>query len=240
MSYSKNDVDTMLSQIVDHFKLEIDDVQKVVSNIYKPTSMFASKSAEDKAGKNKIDISKLKRSSKDKRITLQDVNSFLGEVNKETKPKEFVSKQAYEEAQKNNLKYENFSDKEKSGIDRKTKKKTKITLDDVRNKVKNNASPFASKQAEKLAKDTNVKHEDISGSGRDGKIRKVDVEDYLKSLEREKGEESGEESEGEECGESDCEESEGEECGEEESEGEECGEEECGEESESESEEEEL
>lgn len=232
MSYTRAQVDSILSLITENFNLKIGDVQDAVKDIYKPPSAFASKSAADKAKENDIDPTKLNKSSKDGRITLQDVNDFLGiSEKKDSKPKDFVSKTAWEEAKKNDLEAKDFSAKERSGVDRKTKKKTKITLEDVRNKANKKSSPFASATAKKFAEENDVDPEDVTGTGRDGKIRKSDIQDFLNEQAAEEEENENEDSEEEENEEEENEEEDNES---EEELGEESEDEEIGEESEEE------
>lgn len=193
MSYTRGNIESILEIITNEFNLDMNEIKDKIKDIYVPATMFASISAKEKAKELKLDINKIVPSSKNGKITLEDVKKAAGiKVEKKESISPFVSQRAYELAVENNLSEKDFPVSERSGKDRKTKKKDKITVEDVRKKIviSSNSFSFASKEAKKMAEQFNVDVSKITGTGKDNKIRKVDIEDFLQ--EKNKSEEEDE------------------------------------------------
>jgi len=164
------------------------------SKLFKMEPLWASKQAKDYANDNNLDYSKLE-TIKDRRICLDDVKLALGEDLPEKVEKSkifpFASKIAKDKAEGEGYTESDFSSDERNGLTRKTKEKLLITMDDVRNKLgttlEGKKNIFASKKAEdylnEMAEKYDIDLEKIEKTGNKGKIKKSDIDNYLRTIE---------------------------------------------------------
>jgi pyruvate/2-oxoglutarate dehydrogenase complex dihydrolipoamide acyltransferase (E2) component len=152
-------------------------------------SPWGSKSAKDFAENKKITLSNIAATGKDGKILLIDVQKAAG-VNRE-KLFPFVSKLAKEEAKNFDLIdiYIHFPLCTRTGINKKSGKKEKITLSDVRRVARvgkdSKSGLYASKFAEDFAVKNGVDPYHIKEkTGRGGKIKKSDIKYFLNQSEK--------------------------------------------------------
>jgi pyruvate/2-oxoglutarate dehydrogenase complex dihydrolipoamide acyltransferase (E2) component len=116
-------------------------------------------------------------------LDLEEITNLVKEtlfVSKKKKKIEnlFSSTAAKQLAIGNGLTQDDFLPEEKTGNPRKSGAIT-ITITDVRKKLGKKINPFASPTAKKFANEKNVSAEEVTGTGKNGKITKTDIELFL-------------------------------------------------------------
>jgi pyruvate/2-oxoglutarate dehydrogenase complex dihydrolipoamide acyltransferase (E2) component len=182
MSISQKQANEMIIEISAKTGIDLETLYGIVGNIVKKPNSFASKSAEEYAKTHKIDVFKVKGTSKSGRISMDDLRSYLGQPVTKSPSSLWASKTAKELAEEHGLSENSFGPKDRSGKKRKSGENT-ITLQDVKKKAGLESpkikSPWASPQAKEFAKKKGVKAKDLFGSGKSGKITKTDIQKYL-------------------------------------------------------------
>ena len=195
MALNRTIMENILIRFSEKNKIDICILRDQIKDYYNVPTPWASEAAEKKAVDNELSSDDIDPTGKNGKITLDDVQNKLG-IEKPKDLGQFVSKLAMNLAMEKNLIEDDFSKNERTGLNRKTKNKSKITLEDVRKKSgvsENNLNIFASKEAAKLAADNYLTKNDIAvRTGKDGKIKKLDVQNIIDN----KGKDSDNEEEG--------------------------------------------
>ena len=183
---NRQQLNTIITTISERYNIDIAKLEAIVTKHgSKITSKFASPIAKQKweeSGKANSELFSFSPSHK-KGYTLKDVNQALGIEEPVKKASSLASKAAKEEAEKNNLSENDFSEILNS--------MKKISISDVRKATgqeeENAPKKFASPWAEKLAQENgllgNKEFEKLKGSSKKGKYNVEDVKNFLKTIE---------------------------------------------------------
>lgn len=183
MSIKISDARKALEKIAAHYDLDLKEVQELVKDEVPKRTVFASKAAREYAKEHKVKGKSVTGTGKDGKVTLDDVRAHLGEPRKKKEENLFASPAGKLLAEEHGLSQGDFSDSEKSGKPRKSGNIT-ITINDVRRKAglptkEKKKSPWGSKITEMYAQEHNIDPSQIKGTGKEGKILKVDIEKFL-------------------------------------------------------------
>ena len=182
---NREQLNTIITTISERYNIDIAKLEAIVTKHgSKITSKFASPIAKQKweeSGKANSELFSFPPSHK-KGYTLKDVNLALGIEEPVKKASVWASKAAKEEAEKNDLTENDFSQILNS--------MKKISISDVRKATgqeeENAPKKFASPWAEKLAQENgligNEKFESLKGSSKKGKYNVEDVKNFLKKI----------------------------------------------------------
>lgn len=181
MSLTQKKANELLIKISSETGTDLDVLYKIAGDLIKKPTPFASSKASDLAKEREIDFSKIK-GSKNGRITIDDIRTYLGEEVSNKKPSLFASKGARLLAEENDLTEKDFTPKLRTGRKRKDGRST-ITIENVNAKIGKvkTTSPYASPQARKDANNAGLSPSSIKGTGKKGKITKSDVKKHLNS-----------------------------------------------------------
>ena len=191
MALTQSNFKAIMERIAEKNSLDVNEMFNQIQDIYQLSASWGSKAAKDLAYEKNVDISKITATGKGGKITLKDVKNAAGiKITEKASLFPFVSTKAKELATEHNLvknTKKNFPMKMRSGINKATGKKTKITLSDVRRVAGVSSSPnivFASKSAKELAEKYNLSAEDITDrTGKGNKIKVSDIESHMESNE---------------------------------------------------------
>lgn len=177
MSVSQKSFNDFMVKLSKEFDLDITKVQELAGDLVKTSSTFTAK-AKKFADENDIDISKV--SPKGDKVTIEDVRIFMG---KGSVSDAFTAK-ARVLAKENDLTEKDFPVKSRTGKTRKTGV-VEITVTDIRKKlglIPESKSPKASPVALKLAEEHGVEISKVKGTGKDGRVKKEDIENFVKNI----------------------------------------------------------
>ena len=177
MSVTQKSFCDFMEKLSKQFDLEIDEVKECAGDLLKKQSPYTAK-AKIFAEKNDIDIQKVK--AKGEKVTVDDIRKFMGI----SKGSDAFTAKARILAKENDLTESDFPVKSRSGKVRKTGVK-EITIGDVRENLglTKKSSPKASPKAKEMAEKLGVDLAKVDGSGKDGRIKKEDIEKFVKESE---------------------------------------------------------
>ncbi len=186
MSITQQKFKEIMDVIAKENKLSKDTLFSQIADLYQPSSPWGSKSAKDLATDKKVVISSITGTGKEGKILLADVQKAVGmNVVKKISLHPFVSQKARDLAKEHGLTKNtkaSFPMNSRTGINKKNGKQEKITLSDVRKVAElgkdNKIVLFASKEANALALKYKIDPVKINGTGKSGKIKKSDIENY--------------------------------------------------------------
>jgi pyruvate/2-oxoglutarate dehydrogenase complex dihydrolipoamide acyltransferase (E2) component len=191
---SLNNLENAFAKISKKTGLSIKELKALTKDDLKFGSPFSSSAAKELFKEYKLVMSDVKPTGKNSKITADDVRRGAGKPVKTKEENLFASKNAKDLAESKGWTQKDFKNTEKSGKPRKSGAIT-ITLKDVKNKAgilnspkKNSA--FSSPTAEKFAKDNKLKSKDINGTGKNGKITKKDIQNFINSVDESEVDES--------------------------------------------------
>ena len=203
MAVSTKNFNLILECIASNNDLEVGALTKQIAHLWTPSSLWGSKAAKEEAEKlikeKKITEDQIIPTGKNGKIKYDDVLRAAGKpVEKKEVLFPFVSKASKALAKEHGLlnTKKHFPKHLRSGKSQKDPtKKTRITLGDVRRvagvSLSGKKIDFASPTAKDLAIKHGINAEDIKDrSGKGGKIKTSDIENYLQKME-ENEEESG-------------------------------------------------
>ena len=177
MSVSQKSFCDFMERLSEKFDLEIDEVREFAGELIKKESLYTTKAIQF-AKENDIDIEKVK--AKGTKVTVEDIRKFMGI----SKGSDAFTAKARVLAKENDLAEKDFPVESRSGKVRKSGVK-EITIGDVRSKLGlvEKSSPKASPKAKEMADKLGVDLTKIDGSGKDGRIKKEDIEKFVKESE---------------------------------------------------------
>jgi len=198
MALTQANFKIIIARISEENGLKESVIYSQISDIYQLSASWGSASAKQLAFEKNISPSDVQATGKGGKITLNDVRR-VANIKIESKESiyPFVSKKAKELATEHKLDKttkKSFPMNARSGIDKKTGRKTKITLADVRRvsnvSVQGKVVEFASKSAQELADKHKISPDEIKNrSGKLNKIKLSDIQEYISK----KGNETDEE-----------------------------------------------
>ena len=160
-----------LNKIANDNDLSLSILQEQIKDIIPQSSPFASRSAKTLALKHNVQIASIHGTGKMGKITSDDIRKIIGEG-----PSEWSSKQAEKLAKEHSFSPKDFP--KRSGRVLKDGTIT-ISVNDVKKKLGENN--FASKMAKRFAEEKGVLDKKITGSGKDNKITKKDIQRFIEN-----------------------------------------------------------
>lgn len=130
-SVNKMTLEAILNRLSEENNISMDDIKNQIKDIYEFPTPWASEQAKDKAKEHNLTAEDIKPTGKGKKITLEDVMKKIGKE-KTSSLGDFSSKMAKDLAENNGLTDKSFEKENRTGIDRKTNEKNKISIGDVR------------------------------------------------------------------------------------------------------------
>lgn len=182
MSIKISELDQFMVQISKRFEVDLEELRKLSLEEFQINPYF-NKNAEEFAKEHNIDPSKVEHSSKSGKITITCLKKYLGI---QVKKSDAFTAAARKLARQKELTEDSFPEESRSGKIRKTTGIKEITIQDVRMFLGISDSPSKFKMSPK-AKDMLEKMEidvsKIQGTGKDGRIKVCDIENFLQSTE---------------------------------------------------------
>ena len=174
MSVTQKSFCDFMEKLSKKFDLEIDEVKECAGDLLKKQSPYTAK-AKKLAEENDIDIQKVK--TKGEKVTVDDIRKFMGI----SKSSDAFTAKARLLAKENDLTEKDFPVESRSGKTRKSGTK-EITIGDVRLELGlvENSPPKVSPKAKEIAEKLGVNLVKVKGSGKDGRIKKEDIEKFVK------------------------------------------------------------
>ena len=182
---NRKQLNTIITTISERYNIGIDELETIVTKHgSKITSKFASPIARqkwEKSGKANSELFSFAPSHKNG-YTLKDVNRALGIEEPVKKSSVWASKAAKEEAEKNDLTENDFSQILNSVKKISISDVRKATGQEEKNAPKKFASTWARELAEKNGLIGNEEFEKLKGSSKKGKYNVEDVKNFLKKI----------------------------------------------------------
>jgi pyruvate/2-oxoglutarate dehydrogenase complex dihydrolipoamide acyltransferase (E2) component len=181
MSISQKNFADFMASVATTFDLDLSKVVALAGGLVKDQGIATPK-AKKFADEEGVDIDGVPH--KGEKVTIEDIRVFLG---KSTASDAFTAL-ARKVAKENDLTEDDFPVEGRSGKTRKTGV-VEITIGDVRTQMgvpaKKVSSPKPSPVAVSLARDLDVDITKVVGTGKDGRVKKEDVQNFLLSAKTE-------------------------------------------------------
>jgi pyruvate/2-oxoglutarate dehydrogenase complex dihydrolipoamide acyltransferase (E2) component len=171
MSISQKALNDFMVRLSEEFDIGMDEIIKVAGGIVKTEKLFTLR-AKKFADENDVDIESVPH--KGEKVTIEDIRVFLGQ----STASDAFTAAARVLAKENSLTEDDFPVEGRSGKTRKSGA-VEITVGDVRSKMGITKSPKASPVAASLAKDLKVDITQVVGTGKDGRIKKEDIQNFV-------------------------------------------------------------